>query len=191
MKKNIAMRVAAFLFILTMISTCAFATTFAKYTTHGEANDTARVAKFGVKVEGVSGAANTMFSETEGEGTNLSVKAVENVVAPGTSGKFSEFTITGTPEVAVNVYYDSQFALSTGWALQGGKFYCPILVTINGTTISGLDYASAALFTAAVDAEIERNNHTYAAGTDLTGKTADTNLNIIWQWGFFGSTGAA
>ena len=51
MKKNIAMRVAAFLFILTMISTCAFATTFAKYVSHGESHDTARVAKWGVKID--------------------------------------------------------------------------------------------------------------------------------------------
>ena len=36
MKKNIAMRVAAILFILTMISTCAFSTTFAKYVTTDE-----------------------------------------------------------------------------------------------------------------------------------------------------------
>ena len=50
MKKNIAMRIAAFLFVLTMISTCAFATTFAKYTTNGSSSDEARVAKWGVTV---------------------------------------------------------------------------------------------------------------------------------------------
>ena len=63
MKKNIAMRVAAFLFILTMISTCAFATTFAKYTTKGEATDSARVAKWGVTI---SAAGNTVTGTSIG-----------------------------------------------------------------------------------------------------------------------------
>ena len=64
MKKNIAMRVAAFLFILTMISTCAFATTFAKYITSENSTDTARVAKWGVTVE-VTGEKDITIADIE------------------------------------------------------------------------------------------------------------------------------
>ena len=46
MKNNIAMRMAAILFIITMISTCAFSSTFAKYVTTGSSSDSARVAKW-------------------------------------------------------------------------------------------------------------------------------------------------
>ena len=40
------MRMAAILFIITMISTCAFSSTFAKYVTTGSSSDSARVAKW-------------------------------------------------------------------------------------------------------------------------------------------------
>ena len=189
MKKNIAMRVAAFLFILTMISTCAFATTFAKYTSADHAEDTARVAKWGVTVTGKKGADNSMFSLTEGNASDYSVSSSDTVkvVAPGTKGDFSEFTINGTPEVAVNVSYKSEFAL-TGWAITGDDFYCPIVITVNATVISGLDYATADLFIKAVDDAIKANSHDYAAGTDLSSKKTDTNLKISWSWAFEGTS---
>ncbi len=51
MKKNKMLRMASALLVLTLLTTCIIGGTFAKYTTSGTATDTARVAKWGVKVE--------------------------------------------------------------------------------------------------------------------------------------------
>ena len=109
MKKNIAMRVAAFLFILTMISTCAFATTFAKYTSYGEVKDSARVAKWGVVVEATIANDGTIFAD-EYDGTVQSSEEVD-VVAPGTQGELVKFTVEGTPEVDAQLTNDVVFEL--------------------------------------------------------------------------------
>ena len=112
MKKNIAMRVAAFIFILTMITTCAFATTFAKYITADEATDSARVAKWGVTVvvQNDGGSFQTKdASDTTGVTGDTVISAVaegenkENLVAPGTSGHLVTITVAGTPEVSTKV----------------------------------------------------------------------------------------
>lgn len=50
MKKNKTLRAAGILFLATMLTTCMTAGTFAKYTTGDRAEDSARVAKFGVTV---------------------------------------------------------------------------------------------------------------------------------------------
>lgn len=109
MKKNKTMRLASVLLVLTLLTTCMTAGTFAKYTTSAEGTATARVAKFGVEV---SADAGTVFGKkyknsiggngvTE-EGTSITVKAEKMVVAPGTKGEMT-FSIKGTPETSVNL----------------------------------------------------------------------------------------
>ena len=49
MKKNKMIRAASGVMILTMLSTCATANAYAKYTTADNGEDSARVAKWGVK----------------------------------------------------------------------------------------------------------------------------------------------
>ena len=51
MKKNKMMRLASCLLVLVMLSTSMISGTFAKYVTTGSAEDTARVAKFGVDIK--------------------------------------------------------------------------------------------------------------------------------------------
>ena len=107
MKKNVMMRLACFLLVAVLISTSAISGTYAKYVTQGSASDTARVAKFGVKVTGTS----EIFSDSyKDEATDYTVneKTAEitvqadtegtNVVAPGTQGDLVEFALEGTPE---------------------------------------------------------------------------------------------
>lgn len=60
MKKNKAMRAAGGLFVATMLTTSVVSGTYAKYITADEANDNARVAVFGVKVE----ASGDLFAQT-------------------------------------------------------------------------------------------------------------------------------
>jgi hypothetical protein len=50
MKKNKMMRLASALLVLTLLTTSLISGTLAKYTTSGNASDTARVAKFGVVI---------------------------------------------------------------------------------------------------------------------------------------------
>ena len=50
MKKNKALRAASALLVLTLLTTSIIGGTFAKYTSRGSVNDTARVAKWGVDI---------------------------------------------------------------------------------------------------------------------------------------------
>lgn len=182
MKKNIAMRVAAFLFILTMISTCAFATTFAKYTTSHENDDTARVAKWGVKVDLTD---FDVFNETY-DGT-VSTSNTDKVVAPGTGGTLAGISITGTPEVKVEVKFEATFTI-TGWTV-GSAYYCPIEVTVGSTVIKGLDYASETspvnAFVTAVEEAIEDYTAEYNANVNLA--TYAEAPQVSWAWAFEGN----
>lgn len=130
MKKNKMMRLASWLMVLTLLTTCIISGTFAKYVTSDSAGDTARVAKWGV-VASISGSLfgehYTAFEETEsGEAGNkisasytgsVDSKYVEssngnysdsageggNIVAPGTKGENLTISVSGTPEVRSKV----------------------------------------------------------------------------------------
>ena len=174
MKKNIAMRVAAFLFILTMISTCAFATTFAKYTTSDSATDTARVAKWGVTFTTTGyDVFNTNYNDTV-----ISSETTENVVAPGTTGSLVNFTISGTPEVSLNVAFTADLQLG-GWTVDSA-YYCPLEITVGDNTYKAMNYDSAAAFEAAVEGAIAAYNKDYAAKTNLS--TIGYAPVVSWSW---------
>ena len=189
MKKNIAMRVAAFLFILTMISTCAFATTFAKYTTSDSATDTARVAKWGVNVEAAG--PNLFVKEYDG---SVSSSDTWDLVAPGTAVTNAfKVTITGTPEVDVEIKYEATVSL-TGW--EAGTFkdgettkntYCPLVITVNGTQYKiDTTNTDATKLAAAIEKAIEDLSvANIDANTNLAATAALTHdLNISWSWAY-------
>ena len=176
MKKNIAMRVAAFLFILTMISTCAFATTFAKYATSGSASDDARVAKWGVEVT-ATGADDLFADDYNGKVTS---STEDDVVAPGTSGSLADFTVSGEPEVDVKVTYSATLTL-TGWTIGSGDEatdYCPIVITVNGTECKGNTMAA---LKSAVEAAVAAQSATVETGNPIT-----DSLVVTWSWAFDG-----
>lgn len=79
MKKNKAMRAAGALFVATMLSTSVISGTYAKYVVSDSANDTARVAKFGVMVT----ADGYLFSDTYKDVNN---PTDGNGNTPGTAG---------------------------------------------------------------------------------------------------------
>lgn len=120
MKKNNMMRAAGVLLIAVLLTTSVISGTFAKYVTSDTADDSARVAMFGVKIEteGALFAKNYLTTDNtpagDSAGASLSVKSsgalgaegnqIGNVVAPGTKNEDGlVFSVTGTPEVAVNV----------------------------------------------------------------------------------------
>jgi hypothetical protein len=123
MKRNKKTRCAAMLFTLCLVTTSIVGGTFAKYTTTGEASDTARVAKFGVVIS----TGGSLFSNAyvEEYGGNIPVTwngdyksgddsitvstiqydADDNIVAPGTAS-YDEgltFGISGQPEVSTQL----------------------------------------------------------------------------------------
>lgn len=204
MKKNIAARIAAFLFILTMISTCVFATTFAKYTTSGSATDEARVAKWGVTVvvQNTDGSFQTKYASNTPEvagdtviSAGVDAQSIEKLVAPGTSGHLVSISVTGTPEVSTKVtrnidinFKNWRISYKNAEGKDVEEFYCPIVITYkidNGEeqSISGLNYTSAAAFQKALDAVFDlTTNNTYSPNTNLA-----KSLEISWAWAFTGN----
>lgn len=199
MKKNIAMRVAAFLFILTMITTCAFATTFAKYTTKGEAEDSARVAKWGVTVSMV-GMDQTEY-EISGEGigsqdAQISSATDEKNIAPGSQLRFATIGLSGTPEVAVQVTFTANLSL-TGWEVpkneNENEEYCPLVFSvkdkefkIGGKALDGSAISTVAELEAAVEAAIVAYSAIYNPNTNLVNQNANT-LTVYCQWAYAGN----
>ncbi|MBQ6944973.1 MAG: hypothetical protein IJN43_11700 [Ruminococcus sp.] len=117
MKKNKSMRLAGGLMIATMLSTSIVSGTYAKYVTSDNADDSARVAKFGVTVT----ASGSLFDKTymsvgggntpggitaDTDNTTLTVESSNDnkLVAPGTKNTEGiTFAIAGTPEVDVKL----------------------------------------------------------------------------------------
>lgn len=135
MKKNIMMRLASGLLVAVLLTTCAISGTFAKYVTAGDASDSARVAKWGVKVNAGGSLFNTKYDTTEStnekyEYTGLTVESNAevggNLVAPGTkSTEGITFDVTGTPEVAVNVKVSVDEETLKDVVLAAGKYDDP------------------------------------------------------------------
>ena len=193
MKKNRMLRVASALLVAVLLTTCAISGTFAKYVTSKESTDTARVAKFGVDLGvTVDGAFATEYDAdvtvTDKDGAAIAKTVVasstdqDNLVAPGTKGDLmASATIDGTPEVAVNVKQEATLVL-TGWEVNG-TYYCPLVITVDGTKFYGMDYTSAAEFIAAVEAALDSDVN-YAPNTDLT-----ESHSVTWAWAFEGTDG--
>lgn len=101
MRKNRAMRVAALLLALTLITSCFVGSTFAKYTTSANGFDNARVAYWGFNDDGVIELTN-LFSTNY---TDAVSSGEDDIIAPGTSGSATftfAYTNNGTktaPEV--------------------------------------------------------------------------------------------
>lgn len=201
MKKNKSMRAAGGLMIATMLTTSIVSGTYAKYVTSGTAKDTARVAKFGVEVKaegslfGKNYLAATDNTPTDAD-TGISVKSEnsDNLVAPGTKSDNNglSFSITGTPEVDVNVKIEVANT-SADIFLKEGTYpdmttsadddnftldadYYPIIYTLtkhDGSTVTGnLDEITHEL----------NSNATYKVGDDLTDSLG--NFKLTWEWAF-------
>lgn len=200
MKKHNTLRIAALLLVLVMVTTCAVSGTFAKYVTGANGTDSARVAKWGVTVAvtNADGFKDTYAVEddtaiTAASSITLSVDSVDNadVVAPGTEGTLASYTITGTPEVETLTTVTANLAL-TGWTIpaptdadpDATAYYCPIVITVDGTAYNGNNYDNMAAFETAVEAALN-NSGTYAApNADIA-----ATHTVSWAWNFENATG--
>ena len=200
------MRVAGLLLALVLVTSCFVGGTFAKYVTYGGGQDHARVAKFGVKVEAAGDvfakeydAKDPTVQDYNGQVIAKSVISSDGktkLVAPGTANSDAlTVSVTGTPEVAVKVEYVAHVTFNESltepdnWKDKDGHYYCPLVITVNGTPYNGLDYESATDFENAVEGAINGLTKNYPANTDLS-QSGSKGVAISWEWPFEGASGA-
>ena len=204
MKKNVMMRVASVLLICVLLTSSVISGTFAKYVTTDAGSDTAQVAKWGVVVKAnpaslfAQGYKDGSYDATaDVDAASVWSKADLDLVAPGTQGELADFTVTGTPEVDVEVTYTAELTL-TGWFLDADKDgvqdpgedeYCPLVFTVNGetygTTVTSATnkYASVAELITAVQNAIVDSDEVYQHNTNL-GDNVYGDLAVSWKWEF-------
>ena len=115
MKKNKMMRLASGLLVAVLLTTCAIAGTFAKYTTEFEGTDSARVAKFTVNsnaasfdifdVSKIYDTKDDASFSVKSDDADVDNGATDGLIAPGTWGEFT-FTVSDASEVTVNYAID-------------------------------------------------------------------------------------
>ncbi len=200
------MRVAGLLLALVLVTSCFVGGTFAKYVTYGGGQEHARVAKFGVKVDAAGDvfakeydAKDPTVQDYNGQVIAKSVISSDGdtkLVAPGTAKSDAlTVSVTGTPEVAVKVEYVAHVTFNESltepdnWKDKDGHYYCPLVITVNGTPYNGLDYESATDFENAVEGAINGLTKNYPANTDLS-QSGSKGVAISWEWPFEGASGA-
>lgn len=197
MKKNAMLKIAAILMVAVLLTTCAVSSTFAKYYTNGTASapQTARVAKWGVTIASeVDGVFAQKFhgGVASDKTTGLDVAAAEgsdNLLAPGTAnGGRIKATLTGTPEVAFQFTTVANVSL-TGWNVDG-SYYCPLVVTVNGTPVT--PGATKDEFAANIAEAISTaGTKKFAAGTAISTVASQVEVQVAWSWAFETGEGAA
>ena len=192
MKKNRFIKLASGLLVLCLMTTCVIGATLAKYTTAGSGADTARVAKWGVRITAVANSAfATQYSKQDTGYTGaLSVESSslsEKVVAPGTNGSAAQFSISGTPEVAVRLSFlmtdieEVNLTAGTYKYTDGAEVnvpeggYYPIKWTLNN---GSADVATGTL--ADIARYLGDNPVDYTPNTDLSA----VRYTLSWKWDF-------
>ncbi len=184
MKKNKIMRLASVLLVAVILSVCAISGTFAKYTTSGTATDTARVAKWGVTITGVSDGSNELFKNNYDDTV---VSQSDALVAPGTSGTFTKFVVTGTPEVKCETKYTATVTFGGKWVSDSSNtYYCPIVVKVNDVAVDTTGITSTTAYASAIEDAIEKASATYAVG-----ETVKADIKIEWSWAFDAASAGA
>lgn len=188
-KSSLMVRLVALLAVAMMFTMCFVGGSFAKYVTTGGGFDEATVAKWGVKITGLGTTFATTYAKDNNSFTvaDNTVVSTGDVVAPGTSGTMAPFSITGTPEVAVNVAFTGTLDIGDKWKDSNSAYYCPIEITVGDTTFKGTAYSSATEFQNAVATKIATYTKDYAAGTDLSTISGDAPSIISWKWAFEGN----
>lgn len=176
-------RTLVYALLFGLVTTSLLAWTLARYVTTGAGADTARVAKWGVIIDAetpTGGLFSTNYTK-DNLGGALTVQSGTSakVVAPGTSGKISGFSISGVPEVACDIGVTVNNATSelTGWTVAGSTPYEPIKWTLKkgATTIVNkgtFDQLKGALDDISI---------VCAPSTDLSA-IENLDYEISWEW---------
>ncbi len=190
MKKNKMMRIASVLLVAVLLSTCAISGTFAKYTTTVTGEDSARIAKWEIKVDTFATATsdeqtfefdvfNTIYDTT---GSTAETDVATNLIAPGTWGYF-DLVITNLSEVT------AEYTLTLNETITNGPtgIASPILYSVNT-----VDATTDAAVLPAATAMTKAASNAITITTGSTGTLAMTNgtaiVRIYWQWEFDAAT---
>ena len=192
--KNKFFKIASLMVMLCLVTTCAIGTTFAKYVTNAEAEDYARVAKFGVKIN-IAGD-DLLKTEYATDNTakyagSVSVKSssdTENVVAPGTKGS-AEFSISGTPEVAVQIDIVFALAQNPDIVLPAGSVdgqtedYYPVVFTLKQLEDANGDIAEAnQVLAQGTLADIQDYLDDYSGEQYAPNTNLKSVFELSWEW---------
>ena len=193
MKTNTMMRLASVLLVAVLLSTCAIAGTYAKYTSNFTGYDSARIAKWDIKVDTFDKATsasnefdfdvfNTIYDTLADEDGAYDAEGdvYTDLIAPGTWGYF-DLVITNDSEV------NATFTLElTETMLQGpANAVSPILYSVDVVESVNVEAAlpEADDMGAATNGEITTVS-TEAAGGALNMKGGEVVIRIYWQWEF-------
>lgn len=133
MKKNRSMRFAGLLFLFVLITSCIIGGSIAKYTEDFQGTDSARVAKFDVKVNGLDkddfqtinlfdtiyDTKDANYDKSAPAASEADVASVggDKVIAPGTWG-FFDLVLSNNSEVTVEYTIDSELNTSNNIPLE-------------------------------------------------------------------------
>ena len=218
MKKNRSMRVAALLLALTLITSCFVGGTFAKYVTSNNAEDGARVARWGVtfimtKSTDSSNNAQDLFTTSyaennDNQSSGVSVKSTNTskLVAPGTSGNMVTFKVKHASDKEPEVSYEVTFDISEHPAAPYLKFsdntvYEPIQWKVKLGDGQETTYTTLDAMVEAVEAykfyynvddgkfyEWNPGNDGANGSWESEGNTERPTITINWEWPFENSS---
>ena len=180
MKKNKMMRLASFLLVAVLLSTCAISGTFAKYTSTKTNSDTARVAKWSFKVDDKDIATENfafnlfdVVADTNQAGEMNDEYVADGVIAPGTWGYF-DLKLTNASEVNATV------AIAFG-VTNTNKIPVQFKVEQIATGTAAPTAAPATGWTAEPTAVV-------AGADNLVYGTGTITYRVYWQWTIDGNT---
>lgn len=114
---RIVKTVVAVLLILVLITTCLVSGIFAKYVKKGDADFSIKLKEWGVTIS-----SNTDLRKEYTSDGNVIVKSStsinsgkDNIIMPGSSGRFAYFHISGSPEVAYSVDFSGSINIGDGY----------------------------------------------------------------------------
>ncbi len=180
MRKSKTMRVASFLLVLTLMTSCFVGSTFAKYTSTASGSDTATVAKWSIFVNNNQIAAENpsitfdLFNTIkDSDGSNNENDVGQNLIAPGTSGSFDLKILNGsevTAKYEINFEVTNTSNIPIQYSIDNGNTWSNTLSSITDKTLT----IGAAEVTETVQWRWTFNN-----GEE--GNKADTALGITAQ----------
>lgn len=162
MKKNKTMRIASVVMMAALLSTCAISGTFAKYTSASTGTDTARVAKWDIRLddEAISNTFKFDLFETiyDTDATSVETDVATGLIAPGTSGSF-EIKLASASEVSAQ--YSIDYTVTNVNNI-------PVQFSVNGGTTWTSDLADV------TDKALAMTNGT-------------ASITVQWKWDFNGN----
>lgn len=178
MKKNRAMRVAAMLLVLVMMTSCFVGGTFAKYTTSKDTSATARVAHWGFN------AAETVTFALFDTSDDTGIQTIEgtNLIAPGSTNTIDFTLVNADAETAPEVAYKITVDTTGTTATLSEELEEALTFTLDNKTYDTWAELVTAVKTLSGDVSGSKE---YAAGTAVPDALANGKTHSIgWTWAF-------